>query len=553
VLRYSRASRPLLLVCVLLGVAGAATVLALAVVLARAITAVFLDGADLVDIGPDLALLAGLVGLRAILVYAQETAAARAAATVTSQLRTALLRRTVELGPSWIASRRSGELVQLATRGVDAVDAYFARYLPQLVIAGLVPPMFVIVIVATDWISGLVVLVTLPVVGVFLVLIGLASRRQSERQWQSLARLAHHFLDVMDGLPTLRVFGRAHAQQRSIVDVTDEYRRTTLQVLRVAFLSSFVLELAASLSMALVAVQIGLRLLGGDLGLASGLLVLLLAPEVYLPLRQLGASHHAAEEGRAALGGVLDVLDRPAPPGGRRSAPPIGRCGLTARGVAVHRPDRAELPPVDLDLAPGELVALVGPSGAGKSTLLAVLLGFLRPDRGTVEVGGVDLVDVDPDRWREQVAWVPQRPALLPGTIGDNVRLGASDADDTEVARALAQAAAGQLDPHRVLAEDGAGLSAGERQRIALARAILRAERGAGLLLLDEPTAHLDGPTAVNVLAAIRRLAAHRCVLLVVHDRRLAAAADRTVRIPLIDETPRELAGDMAMTGRARS
>ncbi len=539
-LRHSRSSRPYLLVCVVLGLASAAAVLGQAMLLATAITAVFRGGADLAGIGTDLVLLAGIVGLRAVLAYAQETAAARASASVKSQLRTALLRRIVALGPSFLANRRSGELAQLATRGVDAVDPYFARYLPQLVLTALVPPMFVVIIGVTDWISGLVVLCTLPVVVVFLVLIGQATQRQSRRQWRSLERLSHHFLDVVDGLPTLRAFGRARAQQDSIATVTDEYRRTTMGVLRVSFLSSFVLELAASLSVAMVAVQIGLRLLAGDLQLEPALFVLLLAPDVYLPLRQLGAAHHAAEEGRAATSGVLDVLDLPTSTGGDARVPPVARHGLEVRAATVA----GRLGPLSLDVGPGELVALVGASGAGKSTLLAVLLGYARPDGGTVRVGGVDLADgradvradVDPERWRAQIAWVPQRPALLPGTVADNVALGAPDASAAEVARALALAAAEDIDPHRVLHEDGVGLSAGERQRIAIARAFLRAERGAGLLLLDEPTAHLDGPTRDRVLAGLRRVARGRCVLLVVHDRALAAAADRVIRIPSAGE-----------------
>jgi thiol reductant ABC exporter CydD subunit len=545
-LRHSRSSRGFLLVCVLLGLLSAATVLGQAVLLSTTITAVFLDGADLAAIGAGLALFAGVIGLRALLSYAQETAAARASAAVKSQLRAALLNKTVELGPAWLAGRRSGELAQLATRGVDAVDAYFARYLPQLLLICVVPPMFVVVIWIIDWLSGLIVLLTLPVVVVFLVLIGQATERQSRRQWRSLQRLSHHFLDVVDGLPTLRVFGRAGAQQRSIAAVTDEYRRTTMGVLRVSFLSSFVLELAASLSVALVAVQIGLRLLGGDLELQAGLLILLLAPDVYLPLRQLGAAHHAAEEGRAATAGVLDVLDLPAPPVARRIAPAVARHGLAVRGVTVHRPGRACLTPISLELAPGELVVLTGASGTGKSTLLAVLLGFERPDAGTVRVGGVDLADTDPERWRAQIAWVPQRAALLPGSVADNVALGAADASDAEVRQAMELAAAGDIDPQRVLGEDGAGLSAGERQRIALARAYLRAERGAGLLLLDEPTAHLDGPTRERVLAGLHQLSTDRCVLLVVHDPALAAAADRIVRIP---HTPNHVAstGDSAM------
>jgi thiol reductant ABC exporter CydD subunit len=533
-LRYSRSSQKFLLVCVVIGLASAAAVLGQAIVLAAAITAVFRGGADLTAIGPDLAVLAGIVGLRAVLAYAQETAAARASAAVKSQLRTALLRRVVALGPSFLAGRRSGELAQLATRGVDAVDPYFARYLPQLMLTSVVPPMFVVVIGITDWLSGLIVLGTLPVVAAFLVLIGLATQKRSRSQWRSLERLSHHFLDVVDGLPTLRVFGRARAQQDSIAAVTDQYRRTTMGVLRVSFLSAFVLELAASLSVAMVAVQIGLRLLAGDLPFEPALLVLLLAPDVYLPLRQLGAAHHAAEEGRAATCGVLDVLDLPTPTSGGRQAPPVARHSLEVRGVAVRGAGR--LAPLSLDLAPGELVAMVGASGAGKSTLLAVLLGFVRPDAGTVRVDGVDLADVDPEWWRAQIAWVPQRAALLAGSVADNVALGAHDASAAEIRRALALAAAEDIDPQRMLGEDGAGLSTGERQRVAVARAFLRAERGAGLLLLDEPTAHLDGPTRDRLLAGLRHVAAGRCALLVVHDHVLAAAADRVVRVPGADE-----------------
>ena len=527
----------------LLGLLGAAAVLAQAVLLAYMITAVFRQGADLTAIGAQLALLIVIVVLRGLLAYAQETAAARAAATVKSQLRTALLRQTVRLGPDWLADEQGGRLAQLAVRGVDAVDAYFVRYLPQLVLTGLVPPTFVIVIWVTDWLSGLIVLLTLPVVVVFLGLIGQATERQSQRQWRSLERLSQHFLDVVDGLTTLRVFGRAAVQQRSIAAVTDSYRRTTMSVLRVSFLSSFVLELAASLSVALVAVQLGLRLLGGDIGLGAALLILLLAPDVYLPLRQLGAAHHAAEEGRTATSGVLDVLDLPSPPVGRRSVPPVTRHGLVVRDVLVGRSGRADLAPVSLEVAPGELVALAGPSGTGKSTLLAVLLGFVRPDAGSVRVGEVDLADADPELWRAQIAWVPQRAALLPGSVAENVALGVSDATDAEVRGALELAAADDIDPERMLGEGGAGLSAGERQRVTLARAYLRAERGAGLILLDEPTAHLDGPTRDRVLDGLRRIGAGRCVLLVVHDAALAAAADRIVRI--------EPAPDVCMIKRA--
>jgi len=532
-LRHGRASRPFLVASVLIGLATAGTVIAQAGVLAAAVAAVFLGGAGLAGIGGHLATLAALVLARALLAHAQEVAGARASAAVKSQLRTALLRRVTELGPAWLAGRSTGELAQLATRGVDALDPYFARYLPQLVLSCVVPPLVVARVAAADRLSGLVILLTLPVIPVFLALIGLATERRTRGQWRTLERLSRHFLDVVDGLATLRVFGRARAQQRTLAAVTDNYRTATMQVLRISFLSSFVLELAASLSVALVAVQIGLRLVGGGLGLEPALLVLLLAPEAYLPLRQVGANHHAAAEGIAAAEQVLAVLDEPAPPTGRDPVPPVWAVGLVVKELTVWDDERGAslLPPTSLELSPGEIVALVGPSGAGKSTLLAVLLGFRRPSGGAIRVGGVDLADADPAMWRAQVAWASQRPALLAGTVADNVRLGGPDATDADVRRALALAAGDDIDPRLRLGEDGAGLSAGQRQRVSLARAFLRAQLGAGLLLLDEPTSHVDGVTEARVLTGLRQLAVGRCVLLVVHRPALAAAADRTVRI----------------------
>jgi ATP-binding cassette, subfamily C, bacterial CydCD len=533
-LRHGRAGRPFLAVSAAIGLATAGVVVAQAGVLAAAVTGCFLGRAGMGGLGGRLALLLALVAARALLAGAQEVAAARASAAVKSQLRTALLRRVTALGPAWLAGRRTGDLAQLATRGVDALDPYFARYLPQLVLTCTVPPLVVLRVAAADRLSGLLILLTLPVIPVMLALVGLATDRCARRQWRTLERLSGHFLDVVDGLATLRVFGRARAQQRALAAVTGDYRAATMRVLRISFLSAFALELAASLSVALVAVQIGLRLVGGGMSLEPALLVLLLAPEAYLPLRQVGANHHAAAEGIAAAERVLAVLAEPAAGRGAGAAavPAVGAHGLVVDRVAV-RGDRGVplLPPTSLALRPGEIVALVGPSGAGKSTLLAVLLGFREPSAGTVGVGGVDLAGADPQRWRAQVAWLPQRPALLAGTVADNVRLGVPDAPGGQVRRALALAAADGIDPGLVLGEDGAGLSAGQRQRVALARAFLRAERGAGLLLLDEPTSHLDGAAQARVLAGLRHLSAGRCVLLVVHHPALAAAADRTIRV----------------------
>jgi ATP-binding cassette subfamily C protein CydCD len=533
-LRHARATRPFLVLSAALGVASAVAVIVQAGALATAIADVFLGGAGLSDVVPYLAVLAGAVGARAGLAWAQEAVAARASAAVKSQLRTALLRRVTGLGPPWLRTRRSGEIAQLATGGVDALDPYFARYLPQVVLVCVVPPLVVARVWTADWLSGLVIVLTLPVVPLFMVLVGLATARHTRRQWRTLERLAAHFLDVVDGLPTLRVFGRAAAQVRSIAAVTDDYRRATIRVLRLTFLSSFVLELAATVSVALVAVQVGLRLVDGSVDLRTALLVLVLAPEAYLPLRQLGANYHAAADGVAAAERVLEVLDTPLPEAGARPAPPVTRDGIAVEGAAVRFPGSAAdaLPPVSLEVAPGEVVALVGRSGAGKSMLLSALVGLQPLSAGRLRVGAVDLAAVDPVRWRAAVAWAPQRPALLAGTVADNVRLGVPDADDDEVRAALRLAAADRIAPGLAVGEDGAGLSAGERHRVALARAFLRAGRGAGLVLLDEPTAHLDGADEERVMAGIRVLAPGRCVLVAVHRPALAAAADRVVRLP---------------------
>ncbi len=341
-LRRARSSSGLLLVCVVIGLAIAACVLGQAVTLAVGISRVFLGGADFHDISKLLVLLAALTVMRAALAYLQETAAARASADVKSQLRQGLMHRVIDAGPSWLSDHRTGEITQLATRGVDALDPYFARYLPQVVLTAIISPLFVVVVWATDWISGVVLLLTLPIVLLFMVLAGQSAQRRTDDQWRTLERMSNHFLDVVDGLTTLRVFGRARAQRRAVQSVTDEYRRTTMGVLRLSFLSSFVLELFASLSVAIVAVQVGLRLIGGSIELEVALIVLLLAPEAFQPLRTLGASYHAAAEGRSVSGRILDLLDDPAPP--RATHAMRARAEFVAvQDVSVRRGDGAAL------------------------------------------------------------------------------------------------------------------------------------------------------------------------------------------------------------------
>ncbi|WP_051338616.1 thiol reductant ABC exporter subunit CydD [Streptomyces flavidovirens] len=537
-LRYARATRLFLGAVVVLGLAGAGLVVAQAMLIAEVVVGAFQRGLDGTELRTPLLLLAAVALGRALVAWLTELAAHRASAAVKSELRGRLLERAVALGPGWLSQQRVGSLVALATRGVDALDDYFSRYLPQLGLAVVVPVAVLARIVTEDWVSAAVIVGTLPLIPLFMVLIGWATQARMDRQWRLLSRLSGHFLDVVAGLPTLKVFGRAKAQAESIRSITAEYRQATMRTLRIAFLSSFALELLATLSVALVAVGIGMRLVHGDLDLYTGLVILVLAPEAYLPLRQVGAQYHAAAEGLAAAEEIFEVLEtEPRRAAGGADAP-TGT--LRVEGVTVRHAGRTEasLDSASLVVREGETVAVVGPSGVGKSTLLNVLLGFAPVDEGRVAVGdgpgAVDLATVSMERWRERIAWVPQRPHLFAGTVAENVRLARPDADDAAVVAALRDAGAYDFVaalPQGVetrLGEDGAGLSAGQRQRLALARAFL-ADRP--LLLLDEPTANLDGETEAGIVDAVRRLAAGRSVVLVVHRPALLAVADRVVEL----------------------
>ncbi|MFI9050604.1 thiol reductant ABC exporter subunit CydD [Streptomyces sp. NPDC053427] len=556
-LQFARATRHFLVAVVVLGLAGAGLVVGQAMLIAEIVVGAFQHHLDLGALTTPIALLAAVSAGRGLVSWLTELAAHRASAAVKSELRMRLIERAARLGPGATIRRtdaggkapdeggadaedagtlqmRTGELATLATRGIDALDDYFARYLPQLGLAVVVPVAVLARIVLGDWISALTIVLTLPLIPLFMILIGWATQSRMDRQWRLLARLSGHFLDVVEGLPTLKVFGRAKAQAASIRAITSEYRRATLRTLRIAFLSSFALELLATISVALVAVGIGMRLVHGELDLYTGLLVLVLAPEAYLPLRQVGAQYHAAAEGLSAAEEIFAVLETPLPAPGTAPAPE--GTALAVENLVVRHPGRTadSLPATSFEVRPGETVALVGPSGAGKSTLLSVLLGFTEPAEGRALADGRDIASLDPDSWRRRIAWVPQHPHLFAGTLAENVRLARPDADDAAVRAALRDA--GALDfvdalPHGAasrLGELGAGLSAGQRQRIALARAFL-ADRP--ILLLDEPTANLDGETEEAIVAAVRRLAVGRTVLLVVHRPALLAVADRVVRL----------------------
>ncbi|WP_083802442.1 thiol reductant ABC exporter subunit CydD [Micromonospora sp. ATCC 39149] len=479
--------------------------------------------------------LAAVVG-RALVAWAQGTVAARAAATVKAALRADLLAAVGRHGPGWVAGQRAGQLATLAGRGLDALDAYFTGYLPQLVLSVTVPVAVLARITFADWGSAVIVALTLPLIPVFGALLGWQAQAATERQWRRLSTLGGHFLDMVAGLPTLRAFGRARGQVEVVRRMADGHRAATMRTLRIAFLSALVLELVATLSVALVAVPVGIRLLGGGLALSTALLVLLLTPEAYLPLRAAGSRFHASMEGLAALDEALTLsaADPTATATAGSRPVPDGRAEIRFEGVTVAYERTVALRDVTLTIRPGERIAIVGPSGAGKSTLLNLLLGFVAPTQGRVTVGGVDLAGADPDGWRRQVAWVPQRAHLFAASLTDNIRLGAPGTPDAALAGAVAAAALDEVVAalpdglDTVLGERGHGLSSGQRQRVALARAFLR---DAPVVLLDEPTARLDTASEAGVLAATRRLVAGRTALLVAHRPALLSDADRILRV----------------------
>jgi ATP-binding cassette subfamily C protein CydCD len=499
--------------------------------LATLIVRIFHNHPALSETAPLLLILSLVFSARATLAFIGEQIAVRAGNRVRAQLRSSLVERILE-DPQTANRFGSAHLSMLATRGVNSLDAYFARFLPQLLIAITVPTIVGAYIFYLDPTSGLIVIGTVPLIPLLGALIGSYTGVAMRKKWRTLGVLSGYFLDLVSGLTTLKVFGRSKKQEENLRKVGEEYRRSTMQVLRISFLSSLALEVIATLSVALIAVSIGLRLVGGSMDLRTGLLVLILAPEVYWPLRMVGTHFHSAADGIEAAKQIFEVLDAPHSHEGSIVVSEIAEISFTPLLVRLgDRETNVEIPVARLRR--GQIIAVMGPSGAGKSTLLSLLLGFQRQSEGSIQVGSNELHELEMGSWRSRIAWVPQHPRFQRGTIRDLVRIGRLDASDFEIESALTQARLSKslfsagLDT--VISEGGAGVSIGQARRIALARALIRR---ADLLLLDEPSAALDDLSEIEVVAAVMSEAKRGAIVVVVsHHQALIEVADQTIKI----------------------
>ncbi len=526
------------------GVAAGLLLIVQAALVAGIIHGVFIAGMPHAELGSRFGMLVAVVGLRALLAWGREVAGFKAGARVRSAVRRTLVERLFSAGPGLTRRQAGGALASSVMEQVEALHNFYAFYLPQLALAVLVPLAILIAVFPVSWTAGAILLFTAPLIPLFMILVGMGAESISQKNFQALSRLSAQFLDLLRGLPSLRRFDRSRDATARVAAVSEDYRRHTMQVLRVAFLSSAVLEFFSSVSIALVAVYLGTSYLGylnfgtygTPLSLADGLFILILAPDYFFPLRELGTHYHARAEAAGAAEEILKVLEGPPPASPPPDAPqdrqqPMEirfrdvRLGFEARGQQV-------LAGVDFTLFPGEQVALVGPSGAGKTTILNLLLGFERPDGGAILVGDRSLAELDIEAWRRQLAWIGQQPNLFHGTLRENIHLGRPRADDAAV-EAAARAARVTEFSRRLpdglntrIGEMASNLSRGQAQRVALARAFLK---DAPLLLLDEPTAGLDLENEQLVLEALQALCRGRTVLTVSHRLASIRVADRVL------------------------
>ena len=537
-LKYASTTRNYLAFATVNGIVTAVIVITQAIVLGELLASVFIGGKQFADVKGQLILLAVLVIVRAISAWFSDYISARSSAAAKSELRMAVLTRSAKLGPAWISSKRSSDLTNTATRGLDALDIYFSRYLPQLVLSVIIPLAVGVAILTQDLVSAVVVALTVPLIPFFMALVGWVTQSKVDKQWHSMQVLSGHFLDLVSGLPTLKAFNRSRFQAQTIKAVGEDYRTSTMGVLRISFLSSLVLELIATLSVALVAVAIGIRLVDGTMQLREGLIVLLLVPEAYLPLRQVGANFHAVAEGLEAANHMFEILEHPLVEegdGSKANCPVPKEITITNLTYTYPLGQTPAVTNLSAKFPEGSISVLTGVSGSGKSTALSALLRFFAPDSGSIQVNDLDLASIDTTSWRKHVAYLPQNPWLPSGTVRDALLM-AGIASDSELMRICLQAGLDFSDQNQfpngleTIVSTSSGLSAGQRRRIALARVFIRNSK---VVILDEPTASVDGDTEELVIKAVQEMsAAGKIVIAVAHRPAMISIADQVIQIP---------------------
>jgi len=527
-LRLAWTAPAALITAILLGFMGGVFIIFQAYLISQVVGRVHIQRDSLTQLMPLMTWLLAAITVRALIVFLAEGAAGMVAGQVKHALRKILTQRLFDLGPAYVEDQRSGELSAVLVDGVEALDAYYSQYLPQLVLASAVPLAILAVAFPVDLLTGVILLVTAPLIPLFMILIGKGGERLTRRQWTALSRMNAFFLDMLQGLTTLKLLGRSGTQVKEITEVSERYRQTTLQVLRVTFLSAFALELVATISTAVVAVQIGLRLLAGSISFEHGFFLLLLAPEFYQPLRLLGQRFHAGMSGVSAAARIFTILEEKSAVALPIAAPvfstrfDLSNCLITFDKVSYTYPGRsvATVFDVSFSISDRQQVALVGPTGAGKSTIGMLLLRFIQPDSGDIRIGEYSVAAVPLDIWWEQIAWVPQQPHLFHATFAENLRLARPGAPLEDLRRAARLALLDDwieslpLGYDTPIGEGGARLSGGQAQRLALARSFLK---DAPLLVMDEPTAHLDPEQEAMLEEVTRRLCDQRRVLLIAH------------------------------------
>ena len=550
-LRQVGPARVFLGLTVALGLLAAAATIVQLVTLSRVVDGVFLGGMGLTEVGDSLLLLFGLAFLRSCLLWGREVAGQRGAVRVKSELRGRLFAHVLRLGPSYTVGERSGELTTTATEGVEKLDAYFGRYLPQTFLSVFVPLMIAGYIFPRDPSSAVLLLFTAPVIPILMVLVGGYAEEHTRRQWKALSRMGASFLDALQGLTTLKIFGRSADEREKVAAASEEFRGRTMKVLRYAFISGFVLEFMTAAAIALVAVTLGVRVISGNMPFEEAFLVLLLAPEFYKPLRELGTHRHAGMEGSAAADRIFEILSTPVRlrQGSGVQGHVSGGLSIEFSGAGYTYPgsDRAAISDLTLVLPAGTRTALVGRSGSGKSTLVNLLMRIVDPESGTIRANGVRITDLPAKTWRENLALVPQRPHLFHGSVLENIRLARPEARREEVEEAAELAGASDFirrlpDGYGTeIGERGARLSGGEAQRVAIARAFLK---DAPVLVMDEPTSSLDPESERLVRDAVERLTRDRTVLVIAHRLGTVYRADT---IAVLDD------GRLAETGTHRA